>query len=256
MPNVLVLFRKGDVRCCFSGKSLAYNTRTDSTPSCQGRGKSRYRNQPQKSQLLATHAMMMIAARIESVTKRTREIILRLFLTLKDCCLKDSTSSLWCLWWWWWTCSWCPMVALVFMFIDLIFFLTVHCQRQGHIEGNNRSYNIRAACGTIRPSMLALRFRVWKHIYTVAKVMNNSDINRWRVFINVFYISVIPLRYVSMPLGNTAWKPSGGQSSWQWCGINFLNLSFRISAKVINFASVAPFSPYCRNNLLEFGAEH
>lgn len=94
MPNVLVLFRKGDVRCCFSGKSLAYNTRTDSTPSCQGRGKSRYRNQPQKSQLLATHAMMMIAARIESVTKRTREIILRLFLTLKDCCLKDSTSSL------------------------------------------------------------------------------------------------------------------------------------------------------------------
>lgn len=115
---------------------------------------------------------------------------------------------------------------------------------------------VRAACGAIRPSMLALRFRVWKHIYTVAKVMNNSDINRWRVFINVFYISVIPLRYVSMPLGNTAWKPPGGQSSWQWCGINFLNLSFRISAKVINFASVAPFSPYCRNNLLEFGAEH
>ena len=37
---------------------------------------------------------------------------------------------------------------------------------------------VRAACGTIRPSMLALRFRVWKHIYTVAKVMNNSDINR------------------------------------------------------------------------------
>ena len=90
----LFFFRKGDVRCCFSGKSLAYNTRTDSTPSCQGRSKSRYRNQPQKSQLLATHAMMMIAARIESVTKRTREIILRLFLTLKDCCLKDSTSSL------------------------------------------------------------------------------------------------------------------------------------------------------------------
>ena len=77
-----------------SGKSLAYNTRTDSTPSCQGRSKSRYLNQPQKSQLLATHAMMMIAARIESVTKRTREIILRLFLTLKDCCLKDSASSL------------------------------------------------------------------------------------------------------------------------------------------------------------------
>lgn len=93
MPNVLVLFGK-EMCGVVSGKSLAYNTRTDSTPSCQGRSKSRYRNQPQKSQLLATHAMMMIAARIESVTKRTREIILRLFLTLKDCCLKDSASSL------------------------------------------------------------------------------------------------------------------------------------------------------------------
>lgn len=58
------------------------------------RSKSRYSSQPQKSQLLATQAMMMIAARIESVTKRTREIVLRLFLTLSDCCLKDSASSL------------------------------------------------------------------------------------------------------------------------------------------------------------------
>lgn len=56
----MFLFFFGKEMCgVVSGKSLAYNTRTDSTPSCQGRSKSRYRNQPQKSQLLATHAMMI-----------------------------------------------------------------------------------------------------------------------------------------------------------------------------------------------------
>lgn len=86
-------FREGDKWYCFSGKSLVCNSRTGST-SFAKKKQSRYSSQPQKSQLLAKHAMMMMAARIESVTKRTREIVLRLFLTLSDCCLKDSASSL------------------------------------------------------------------------------------------------------------------------------------------------------------------